>query len=358
MTVAHRLVALAVAAAVTGLLAGPVSAAAAEASEAVLVRAVRARATAAYRGEQIVTDWESDGALVTVGHVEHDPPGWTRLEYRPLGSSRRWVVLRHRDTEIQYDPQALVGTRGSRPIEDEEAFLADRLPWLLANYQIIATPRQLLDRPTERVVLRPRQPDRPTRRLDIDASTGVILRSERDGPDGRLTQVTAFLSFQSMPSGWRANAALPPGLRLTERAPLRRVTPDQVRAAVGRVPVAVAVPEGFHRVADYLVGEPAPLIQTVYSDGLSVLVVSAQPGAMAQPPAGSRVITGAAGPLWMRRAGQQTLVHWTYDGWLLTMVGDLDPAALVGAAERTGVAAAPRVVDHFKAWLRGLRWPF
>jgi negative regulator of sigma E activity len=268
------------------------------------------------------------------------------------------VVLRHQGIEVQYDPKALVGTRGARLIEDDEAFLVDRLPWLLANYEVTAAPRQLLNRPTERLVLRPRQPDRPTRRLDIDASTGVILRSERDGPDGRLTQVTAFLSFQSMPPGWRADATLPPGLRLTDRAPLRRVTPDQAWAAMGRVPVAVAVPEGFHRVADYLVSTPTPLIQTVYSDGLSVLVVSAQPGTMAQPPAGSRVITGAAGPLWTRQAGQQTLVHWAYDGWLLTMVGDLDPAALVGAAERTGVAAAPRILDHFKAWVRGLRWPF
>ena len=49
--------------------------------------------------------WEDGGTQVTLGRIEHDPPGWTRLECAPVGTSRRWVVIRQGIVEIQYDPR-------------------------------------------------------------------------------------------------------------------------------------------------------------------------------------------------------------------------------------------------------------
>ena len=107
-------------------------------------------------------------------------------------------------------------------------------------------------------------------------------------------------------------------------------------------------------MAYYLIQNRRPTLQTVYSDGLSVLVVTMQRGVLPRPPKGSRLIQGATGPVWVRHFGQNALVHWAYSGWLPTMVGDVSPEHLVRAAEQTGVARAPRVYDHIESWFKGL----
>jgi len=327
-------------------------------SAAPLIHAVQAQATTAYRGEEILATWHGDGTQVTLGRVEHDPPGWTWLDYTPVGSSRRLVVLRHGAQEIQYDPATRTGTRSIRLDSDDDAFATSHLPWLLANYHVTATPGELLGRRTDRILLSPLIEDRPARRLDVDQQTGVILRSERLGPNGRLTQVTAFVTFEVMPQGWRADARLPRDLRLVDQPRAQRVTPQEAVRRLGGLPVEVAAPPGFHRVASYLTQGRDSALQTVYSDGLSVLVLSAQRGTLARPPAGSRVVQREGGPLWVREVGGHTLVHWAYSGWLLTMVGDVSADGLLQSAERTGVARAPRLVDHLQAWLRSLGVPF
>jgi hypothetical protein len=295
---------------------------------------------------------------VALGTVEHDPPGWTRLDYTLLGSSRRLVVLRHGDQEIQYDPSTLTGTRTSRLESGEEDFQTSHLPWLLANYRVTVTPGELLGRRTERIAVVPTSPDRPVRRFDVDDDTGVILRSERIGPGGRLTQVTSFLAFEVMPKGWRMDANPPRNLHLVDQVPAQRVTPQDAAGRLSLPPIDVVVPAGFHRVSSYLTQEKDPVLRTVYSDGLSVLVVSAQRGTVARPPAGSHVVRRDGGPIWVSEVGGRALVYWAYSGWLLTMVGDVSADGLVGSAARTGVARTPRLVDHLAAWLKNLGIPF
>jgi hypothetical protein len=318
-----------------------------------LLRAVQARSASAYRGEQIVASWEN-GGQVTLGRVEHDPPEWTRVEYVPVGSSRRWVVVRQGAVEIQYDPATRVGARAPRLASDDESWPAAHLLWLVENYRVSTAQDVFLGRPVDRVFLRPVATDRPARRMDIDRQTGVILRSERVDPTGRLVQVAAFLSFEAMRAGWRAGAGLPRDLRLSERPAARRITHVEAVARFGAAPVQVQVPPGFHRVADYLIADPHATLQTVYSDGLTVLTVSAQRGTLPKPPQGSRMLRAAGGLVWVRTHGSSTLVHWVYGGWMLTMVGDVSPEGLVRAAGRTGVAATPRVHDHIQSWLKGL----
>src|SRR5207247_1665784 len=83
---------------------------------------------------------------------------------------------------------------------------AARLPWLLQNYRVITAQDALLGRKATRLELAPVAHDRPTHRLTVDDETGVVLRSERAGPDGSLGEVTAFLKFEIMPVGWRRGA--------------------------------------------------------------------------------------------------------------------------------------------------------
>lgn len=317
-----------------------------------LLQIVRARVVA-YRGEQIVVAWtgasRADASLV---FIERDPPAWTRLDYFPLGATRRWTVIRSGAVEIRFDPHQMTGTTGHAGL-DEDDFEAARLPWLLENYRVVTAPDTLLGRAATRLELAPVAHDRPTHRLIVDDETGVVLRSERIGPDGSLGEVTSFLRFEIMPVGWRRDAALPSGLNLTPRARVQAVKTDDIAHILGGPPAGVAVPAGFHKTGEYLTGD-GPVVQTIYSDGVSTLVVYQRRGSVAAPPQGSQVVATPSGPIWVQRLGLRTLVHWSHTGRVITMVGEVSRAGLLAAAERTGIASAPRLLDRLLAWLHAL----
>ncbi len=318
-----------------------------------LSQAVRARSTVAYQGEQIVVTWEgTTHAVASLVRVEYDPPDWTRLDYLALGPSRRLTLIRRAASEIRFDPVRLTGTTATGLSYDEDTFETAHLPWLLENYGITMAPDELLGRKATRIELVPTVPDRPTRRLVVDDATGVVLRSERIGPKGSLGEVTTFLRFEVMPVGWRKNTAVPSGLRLTPQPAVRAATAAEVASALAGPPVEVIVPEGFHKTGDYLTGEIPPVVQTVYSDGLSTLVVYQRRGAVARPPEGSQVVRTASGPIWVQRLGLRTLVHWSHAGRILTMVGYVSRTSLQAAAVRTGIASTPRIWDRLVAWLQ------
>ena len=337
-----------------GLVAALATSARAAPAPAPLLQAVRARAAVAYRGEQIVVAWNAatraDASLV---RIEHDPPAWTRLDYFPLGPNRRWTVIRRDTVEIRFDPLRLTGTTGPPASADEDAFETTHLPWLLENYRIATAQDAFLGRKVTRVELVPSAGDRPTHRLTVDDETGVVLRSERIGPDGALGEVTAFLRFEIMPVGWRRNATMPAGLHLTPQARVRPASAADIVRVLGGPPVSVAAPAGFHKTGEYLTGD-GPVVQTIYSDGLSTLVVYQRRGSVASPPQGSRVVPTPSGPIWVQRLGLRTLVHWSHAGRVLTIVGEVSRAGLQAAAERTGIASAPRIWDRLLAWLQDL----
>lgn len=323
-----------------------------------LVRAVQAQAKVAYQGEQIVLTWLGSTVDVALVHVQHDPSSETRMEYMPIGSSRRLNVILRDGLEIRYDPLRGRGTRTSRPVfEDQldELFLTTHLPLLQANYRISVSSGRFLGRDVDVVVLSPIHRDRPTRRIWIDRETGVVLRSERIHPDGRLAQVTVFLSFQVMPRGWLNKTRLPANVNLREVPPPRQVTLREAAKRLGSTPVPVVPPPGFRPIAYYLTPGRQPILQAVYSDGLSVLLLTYRRGTIPNPPRGSRAIQGKNGPAWVVPMGLRSLVHWSYGGWLLTMVGEVSVDSLVRSAERTGISPSPRVWEQLLAWLRHLR---
>lgn len=189
----------------------------------------------------------------------------------------------------------------------------------------------------------------------IDRETGVILRSERIHPDGRLAQGTVFLSFQVMPRGWLNKMDPPADVSLKEVPPPHQITLAEAARRLGRTPVRVVPLAGFTSIAYYLSSGREHILQEVYSDGLSVLLLTYRQGTIPNPPRGSRVVQGRNGPVWVVPVGLRTLVHWSYGGWLLTMVGEVSIDSLLRSAERTGISLSPRVWDQLLAWLRHLR---
>lgn len=321
-----------------------------------LLKAIRAPAASAYRGEIIVTTWDSAGARTTLVIVEHDAPDWSLFEYRPVGSTRRWTVVRRGVLEIQFDPATRTGTRRPR-LPDDDALVGGHLPWLQANYRITTRGGVLLGRPVSFVELTPRIPDRPARRMAVDDETGVVLRSERIAPDGRLGEFTAFMTFEPRAGGWRRHAGLA-DLRLREQPGPRTINEEEAARRFGAPPIAFVAPEGFHRAANYLTEERGPVLHTLYTDGLSVLIVSQHRGELARPPKGSRMVTVGSGQTWVQAMGLRTLVHWAHDGWVLTATGDVNAESLLRSVRATGSAPAPRLIDRLVAWVKNLGLPF
>jgi len=330
-------------------------AAPASAAPDVLSRLVRSRETSAYRGEQIIATWDGEQTRATLVRIEHDPPGWTRLEYRPVGSTARRVILRRGATEIQYDPATMEGTARRRGAASDDDVETTHLAWLRENYRMTVSPAQILGRPAQRVDLAPRTGDRPRRRLYVDDATGTILRSERATADGRLGEVSAFIVFEPMPRGWRAGVTPPPRLKLAVEPEPRPVTPGEAARIAGRAPVAFSAPSGFHLLGLFRLDRTPPVFQSVYSDGLSTLVLTQRPGLAPRPPQESRLVETGGGPVWLHTIGLRTLAHWTSSGWLLTLVGDVTPEAMVTAARQTGVSPPPRLLDRLLHWVSSLR---
>jgi negative regulator of sigma E activity len=287
---------------VAGLSAAPAHAAPAGNATSLLTKAVQAQRTIAYRGEQVIATWQGDSTKVSLGRVEHAPPDWTRTEFSQLGSTRRWVVVREGGREIQYDPASRAGTVAP-VVESDEDSVDDHVGWLLENYRVASSPSSLLGRRTDRLAITPITGNRSSRRLEIDRDTGVVLRFERVEPTGRVVQMVTFTTFDVMPKGWRAETALPGDLRLAQRQSVRRVTAPEIQRQFGGVPVSVAPPDGFRKTAEFLTLGPVPALRTMYTDGLSVLTVTAERGRIARPPAASRKVQTRTGPLWVRRSG-------------------------------------------------------
>ncbi len=320
-----------------------------------LLRAVAAPRQVAYAGEQVVATWTGRAVRTVLVRVEYDPDGWTRLEYRPVGGSRGWVVLRRRGEQVRYDPVRRTGVRTAAPLlADEDEVEGGHIGWLVENYRVEARPVTWLGRSATEIRLRPVHGDRPERRMIVDDGTGVVVRSERLAAGGLLGELTALVSFDLRPRGWRAGAGPPPDLRLTAGPAVRAVTPGDAARALGGPPAAVSVPPGFHPVGTYLADASGPVLQTVYSDGVATLVVYQRAGRIPRPPRDSRPVRTGRGVVWVQSLGLRTLAHWAYGGRLLTAGGEVVPSSLVAAAGRSGVAAAPRLWDHLLAWLSDL----
>lgn len=335
------------------LLAALPTAAWAVAAPAPLLRAALAPSQVAYAGEQMVVTWDGRDVFASLVRVEHDPAGWTRLDYRPVGSASRWTVLRRGEEEIRFDPVRRTGTRMTSLSNNGEGFESNHLPWLLENYRITTAAADELGRQATRVEFVPVSADRPARHILVDDATGVVMRSVRVGPNGQVGEVTAFLAFEQKPVGWRSQAAPPTDLRLQRRASPRPAA-GTTASVLGGPPVPVIVPAGFHEIGEYVSTGDDPVLQRVYSDGLTTLVVSQRRGAIASPPQGSRVTYTAGGPVWVHTFGLRTLAYWSHAGRVITVVGDVSPQSLLAAAERTGVASTPRLWDRLLAWFADL----
>ncbi len=267
---------------------------------AVLERAVEAGRTVGYRGRQSVAAWsgtdEHTAAVVEVSH-------------RPGARS----VLR-------------APSRSQRVPGAATAALDPRVVSLLAASYDLAVAGGGHCTGRSATVVEARRDGDVAGRFWVDDDSGLLLRREVYGDDGRRLRSSTFLDLEV-----RTATAVPPEQTTDLPAAVRELRADGWRVPDG-------LPGGF-RLFDARLsapGEPEHVLHLAYSDGLSTTSLFAQSGALGSAvPDGFRQDEVGGRPVWWRSDVPERVV-WSGGGRVWTLVSDAP-----GAVVRDAVATLP-----------------
>ena len=269
---------------------------------AVLERAVHAGRTVGYRGRQSVATWrggDADTALVDVSH-------------RPGHRS----VLRERTVADRSVPAAATAALDPRVVS-----------LLAASYDLMVAGTGRCTGRTTTVVEARRDDGQIAGRFWVDEDSGLLLRRDVHGDDGRRLRSSAFVDLEV---GARVDVTP------VETTDLPSAV-EELRADGWRVPEGL--PGGF-RLFDARLSAPDQrehVLHLAYSDGLSATSLFAQRGALGTAaPDGFRRDEVGGRPVWVR-SGTPERVVWSGGGAVWTLVSDA-PAGVV----RDAVATLPR----------------
>jgi sigma-E factor negative regulatory protein RseB len=261
---------------------------------AVLERAVQAGRTVGYRGRQSV----AAGSAATVVDVSHRPG--------------------HRSV--------LRGRSRALPVVATAALDARVVSLLAASYDLaVAGSGRCTGRTT--TVVEARRDGRLAGRFEVDEDSGLLLRRDVHGDDGRRLRSSAFVDLEV-----RAAADVAPA----ETTDLPAAV-EELRAEGWRVPDGL--PGGF-RLFDARLSapdEPDHVLHLAYSDGLSTTSLFAQRGALGTTaPDGFRRDEVGGRPVWVRPDVPRRVV-WSGGGVVWTLVSEASADVV-----RDAVAALPR----------------
>lgn len=160
------------------------------------------------------------------------------------------------------------------------------LNWLflvLSNYDVRDIRHDsVVQTPAWRLSLQPRQPDRPTKRMWLDADTWLPLRQELWGHDGRLLSVTQVVERPRRITPSPGPLAPPDvrqtgGVRVVQGDQEWLLSRDDLRARLGHPLARLAyMPEGFMEVGSYLflgAGAAGPGVRWELTDGVATVNV-------------------------------------------------------------------------------------
>lgn len=285
-----------------------------------LTRIQQAAATSSYHGTLMF----SAGGVVSSTRVLHYGDGRQRYERLEVLDGRPRVQYRHNDLSLTLWPTSKVAMVEPRdPVAEFPALPAMAGGRALEHYELRDAGRdRVAGHDVEVLVLKPRDKHRFAQRLWADRETGLLLRNDVLAPNGDVLESSAFTDVQT---GVRAHPeAVLRAMKKLEG--YRVVKPQSERTQLDSEGWSMARPvPGFQlvsctrRLLDAAAeGAPsAPVLQTVYSDGLahvSVFIEPFDPMRHKQPMGTS---LGATHTL-MNRKGD----------WWITVVGEVPMATV------------------------------
>lgn len=274
-----------------------------------------------YQGTLVVT---ADGTISS-SRVAHFFEGNDSYERADMLDGQMRRVLRHNDKVVTVWPSAKVARFERR--EPVEAF--PRLPgsaeeqYLFERYEMLAEESgRVAGYEAAVFLLRPRDASRFAQRLWAEKGSGLLLRADVLGPDGRVLETTAFsevsIGVRPQPDSVLTAMKKLDGFRVVKSLPRRTSLEDegwQLKTPVAGFRQVSCVKRSLDPLAD---GDRPPgvdVLQAIFSDGLTHVSLFIEPQADRQRAGGATI---GATQTWMQPSG----AHW------LTLVGDVPMATL------------------------------
>jgi hypothetical protein len=222
-----------------------------------LRRAVAAPDSVSYSGTRIVFAASPRGVTTVVVDVRHVFGQGTKIKVRGGGEGSAAMFLGdHRS--------------GSQLLR------ANQLSLLVTNFDLrVAGAAAVAGR--HAVVVNADHPGVASAKFWIDRATGLLLRTEVFGADGRLWRASAFVRVQIHPRAFMEH--LPPVVQVPDAVALSRRSMPALRRAGYRCPTQLK--SGFALTDIDRLREPTPAVHMTYTDGLSVISVFEQRGDLA-----------------------------------------------------------------------------
>ncbi len=284
-----------------------------------LARMHAAATTANYQGTMVF----SSGGAVSSSRVWHYFVGDQTYERLEALDGRQQNIIRHNDDVHTIWPQARVAV-----LEKRETLAAWSTtpqvvdPQALEQYELRREGQsRIAGREAAVLLLEPRDVMRYAQRLWADMITGLMLRADTLGP-GAARPVLESIAYSEVEIGVRAQPELVLGAA-RKLDGYRVVRPQQRRTTLDAEGWAVARPVGGFRLAGCVrrgmdnAGDEDPVLQAVFTDGLTHVSIFIEPFKPQQHRAESQVQRGATATIAARRGE-----HW------ITAVGDVPPATL------------------------------
>ncbi len=320
------------------LLSGPISAAsparqksAVPTAEAIFVSVLHSEAYA-YKGKQVTTSWRNGTASEV--EVFHQPTERRRLQYLDPVARRGRLLVSDGHQEWQYDPHShtLRHRRLSPGSLDDDDYLSYTL--LRANYVLSVSlhPVTWADRKAHLVSIKRPGTLTLARRLWVDAGSGLILKREHYGEDGRLAITVAFTEIAYHPK-------LSPALFNLASLGHKKGVKVVELPSPWEAPVALASVSGqfqgkgrsWPQLAGYrLVGATKtvvggrPLLHLRYSDGLNLVSLFEQQRTQTRRPTAvsGRLIRLGTTPAHLMQHGALTTLNWDTQALNITLMGE------------------------------------
>lgn len=291
-----------------------------------------------YEGTKILSVLRGSLMETVTLNEAHKRPAKTRLEFlSPEGVAGRIVVDDGART-WHYEPRLNIAFSG--PSMAVPADAASSLPTDRYRVRLLGI-ENVIGRPTVVLSLWP-QAGRRERRLWIDRTTGVALRSEERDPDEGLVLTAYFtrISFgMNLPSAL-FRLRLPAGARVVgQDTPAGSLVslPDVERAVRFPVRVPQALPGGFRLLGGAPVRDgPVLAAHLQYSDGVRSLALFVAPASRLGPPGRGEPVAALGTEARTLIIGAMRLLLWEAHGVRSTLVGPLSLAELITVAEAIG----------------------
>ena len=286
----------------------------------------------AYKGKQVTTAWRSGTANEV--EVSHLPTEYQRLQYLDPVAQRGRLLVSDGHQEWQYDPHShtLRHRRLSPGALDDDNYLSYTL--LRANYVLSVSPRPVTWAERKAYLVSIKRPGSLSlaRRLWVDAGSGLILKREHYGEDGRLAITVAFTEIAYHPK-------LSPALFNLGDLGRRKGVRSVEMPSPWEAPVALSAMSGqlqgrarsWPQLGGYrLIGATKtvvsgqPLLHLRYSDGLNLVSLFELRRTQTRRPtsvAGHPIKLGQATAHLMQR-GALTTLNWDTPALNITLMGE------------------------------------